>query len=142
MDFTLRTSGPPQPATVDERATVERHASAVRAIHNAWSEGIARTGRGILSWQIHWVMDVGYADVLGFSPGGMRERKQFLRWGLEADDIAVIAERVAAYDTTRIYLALVADRHSEGWVSYSLFEIEHSSGDSALILHRSYIASR
>jgi len=128
-----------QPTSEIEEIRVQNHSRHLRSMHAEWSWKIKKCDqRGLLSWKSSSMngMDCG-AEVAFVSPE-VENISLFRHWGMTLNDLCVIEEQLARYDATTSYPALATERRLDGNVShFSLFVVDHATGNQALIFHRS-----
>jgi hypothetical protein len=128
-----------QPKTHTEEARVQAHSAKFRSMHREWSAKIREVrAAGILSVKqsvmngMDWGTESGYIDI------SSSNLSLFRSWGMGFNDICAMEEALEHVDHDRRYLALMTERRLDRGVShFSLFAIDHLSGDMALVFHRS-----
>ena len=128
-----------QPHTEVEDARVQAHSSKFRSLHREWSAKIRDCREvGILSVKLNvmngmdWGLEAAYVDVASANVA------LFRTWGMCFNDICAIEEALSHVDPNRTYLALATERRLDRGLShFTLFAIDHTTGNQALVFHRS-----
>jgi hypothetical protein len=128
-----------QPSTAAEDARVESHAAQFRAIHREWSAKILDCRQaGILSSKTNLMNGMNWGSEIAYVDASSDNLAFFRNWGLSFNDICAIEETLARIDTHKAYLAFGTERRLDSGLShFTLFVIDHLTGDQALVFHRS-----
>ncbi len=128
-----------QPATEIEDARVQSHSSQFRAIHREWSAKIRGCSQvGILSLKANLMNGMDWGTEIAYVDSDLDNIALFRNWGMSLNEICAIEETLANLDPKRTYLALATERRLDSGLShFTLLAIDHSSGDQAVVFHRS-----
>jgi hypothetical protein len=128
-----------QPTNEIEDARVDAHTSKFRGMHREWSAKIRDCREvGILSLKLNVMNGMDWGSEAAYIDLGTDTLALFRNWGMSFNDICAIEEALSHVDADTRYLALATERRLDRGVShFSLFAIDHLTGDQALVFHRS-----
>jgi len=128
-----------QPITETEEARVQAHSAQFRAVHREWSAKIRGCKEvGILSVKANLMYGMDWGSEVAYADGDSDNLALFRAWGMTLNDICAIEETLATIDARRAYLALATERRLDSGLShFTLFTVDHNTGDQALVFHRS-----
>ncbi|MDR3691561.1 MAG: hypothetical protein P4L46_19430 [Fimbriimonas sp.] len=128
-----------QPANEVEEARVQAHSAQFRAIHREWSAKILSCPQvGILSRKSNLMNGMDWGAEIAYVDADSDNLALFRHWGMTFNDICAIEEALELMDPNMTYLALATERRLDSGLShFTLFAIDHKTGDQALVFHRS-----
>ena len=128
-----------QPTNEVEETRVQAHAAQFRAIHREWSEKILGCRQvGILSHKANLMNGMNWGAEIAYVDADSDNLALFRNWGMTFNDICAIEEVLSNIDHLRTYLALATERRLDSGLShFTLFAIDHRTGDQVLVFHRS-----
>lgn len=128
-----------QPASEIEEARVQSYASQFREHHRKWSARIRGCApAGILSLTVNLMNGMDWGSEIAYVDADPDNLALFRSRGMTLNDICAIEEALTRIDEDRSYLALATERRLElGLSHFTLFAVDHLTGDQALMFHRS-----